>query len=288
VATKRTAKKKNNTPLGCLLGILFVILLSGILLYNKSKIEQNLKATGFYEKIWPKTTENNKDQEAPQEKPVAPSGPTERPIDSPQKQPQATPTIPQGTAATPQESVPKIETKPESSTKQITQPEKTPQIAPKEQVKSVTSVNKPKETPPQTKERTLYFMQLTEEGSLIRTKVSRSIAVSDSPLIDVIQTLLSGPSDTEKKQGLISVIPPGSRLLSAQVKDAIAYLNFNDAFQFNTYGMEGYTAQLKQIVWTATEFSTVKGVQFLIEGKRLTYLGGEGIRIDRPLTRESF
>jgi spore germination protein GerM len=104
----------------------------------------------------------------------------------------------------------------------------------------------------------------------------------------VIQSLLAGPTETEKKRGLISVIPPNSRLLSATVKDGIAYLNFNDAFQFNTYGVEGYTAQLKQIVWTATEFTTVQGIQILIEGKSPVYLGGEGIRIDKPLTRDSF
>jgi len=131
-------------------------------------------------------------------------------------------------------------------------------------------------------------MQLAEDGSLVRAKVSRAIKVSDSPLYDVIQSLLAGPTETEKKRGLISVIPPNSRLLSATVKDGIAYLNFNDAFQFNTYGVEGYTAQLKQIVWTATEFTTVQGIQILIEGKSPVYLGGEGIRIDKPLTRDSF
>jgi len=89
-------------------------------------------------------------------------------------------------------------------------------------------------------------MKLTEEGSLIRTKSSRSIRVSDSPLNDVLQSLLAGPTEAERNRGVISAIPPGSRLLSATVKDGIAYLNFNDAFQFNTYGVEGYTAQLNQ------------------------------------------
>ncbi|AEJ20853.1 Lipoprotein LpqB, GerMN domain protein [Gracilinema caldarium DSM 7334] len=288
VTAKRTKKKKNNAPLGCLAGIIFVILLSGLLLLNKTIIEKNLKNTGFFEKILPKTTEYNKDREAPQEKPSPPSGTTEKPIDSKQTQPQTTPTTPQAAPSRPQETIPKIETKPDTSTKQITQPEKTPQVAPKDRSKTVIPAGDPKETPPPTKERALYFMQITEDGSLIRTKVSRSIVVSDSPLVDVIQSLLSGPLDIEKKRGLISVIPSGSRLLSAQVKDGIAYLDFNDTFQFNTFGKEGYTAQLKQVVWTATEFPTVQGVQILIEGKRLTYLGGEGIRVDRPLTRTSF
>ncbi|MCA1950831.1 MAG: GerMN domain-containing protein, partial [Treponema sp.] len=167
------------------------------------------------------------------------------------------------------------------------QPQSTSQNGPKTIAPTATKPEKVPQTP-QTVERSLYFMKLAEDGSLVRTKVTRAIKTSDSPLLDAIQNLLSGPTDLEKKRGLISLIPPGSKILSATVKDGIAYLNFNDAFQFNSYGVEGYTAQLKQLVWTATEFTTVRAVQILIENKNPVYLGGEGIRIDKPLTRESF
>ncbi|MDR2865644.1 MAG: GerMN domain-containing protein, partial [Spirochaetaceae bacterium] len=43
---------------------------------------------------------------------------------------------------------------------------------------------------------------------------------------------------------------------------------------------------LRQIVWTATEFSSVHDVQILIEGRKIDFLG-EAIRIDRPLSRNS-
>ncbi|MDR3124205.1 MAG: GerMN domain-containing protein, partial [Treponema sp.] len=66
-----------------------------------------------------------------------------------------------------------------------------------------------------------------------------------------------------------------------------AYLSFSEDFQFNTYGVEGYIGQLRQIIWTATEFPNISDVQILIEGRRIDYLG-ERIAIGSPLGRDAF
>ncbi|GHT80637.1 hypothetical protein FACS1894130_12090 [Spirochaetia bacterium] len=139
-------------------------------------------------------------------------------------------------------------------------------------------------------ERALYFIRVDQgDGTILRIKVNRTLPVSDSPMVDVLNTLLQGPSDAEKRQGLISLIPPGTRILAASVRGSTAYISFSEEFEINnTHGMEGYKAQLQQIVWSVTEFSTVKDVQVLIEGRRMDYLGGEGIWIGSPLNRESF
>jgi spore germination protein GerM len=47
-------------------------------------------------------------------------------------------------------------------------------------------------------------------------------------------------------------------------------------------------AELKQVVYTATEFPTVENVQILVEGEISKYLGPEGVAIDKPLSRGSF
>ena len=65
-------------------------------------------------------------------------------------------------------------------------------------------------------------------------------------------------------------------------------LNFNDEFEFNTIGVEGYLGQLMQIVYTATAFPTVDSVQILISGEKKDYLGSEGVWIGSPLARSSF
>ena len=132
------------------------------------------------------------------------------------------------------------------------------------------------------RERALYFIYVDRGGSILREKVSRKLPVSDSPLSDALQAIIAGPNGDEKQKGLMSLIPPNTKILSATVRGDTAYINFSEDFQYNTYGVEGYAAQLRQVVFTATEFPNVKNVQILIEGRRVDYLG-EGIWIGSPL-----
>lgn len=136
------------------------------------------------------------------------------------------------------------------------------------------------------RERALYFMQVDPDGTIVRIRTVRNLAVTDSPMIDVLNNLLQGPSLEEISRGLISLIPQGTRLLAATVRGSTAYINFNENFLFNEYGVEGYAGQLRQIVWTVTEFSNIRDVQILIEGRRLDYLG-ESVWIGSPVGRES-
>ena len=134
----------------------------------------------------------------------------------------------------------------------------------------------------------LFFAQVDADGNVNRKSVVRQIPKSDSPLSDTIKALLAGPQSSEK---CMTLIPHGTRLLSASVRNGIAALNFSEAFEFNEIGADGYRAQLMQIVFTATEFATVESVQFLIEGQRKDYIGsGEDVWmwIGSPYTRSSF
>jgi spore germination protein GerM len=121
-------------------------------------------------------------------------------------------------------------------------------------------------------------------GYISRVQANRRLPVSDSPLADVIQALIAGPSAEERSKGLISLIPPATKLLSASVRGNTAYVSFNEEFQYNTYGVEGYAGQLRQIVFTVTEFPNVAEVQILIEGRRIDYLG-EGVWVGSPVSR---
>ena len=134
----------------------------------------------------------------------------------------------------------------------------------------------------------LYFVKVDDDGVITRHEVKRSIPASDSPLKDTISALLKGPNDDEMGKGLMTLIPAESRILSVRVRDSIAYINFNEAFMYNKYGIEGYAGQLRQIVYSATTFPTVKYVQFLIEGRIVDYLGGEGIFVGKPVSRTTF
>lgn len=144
---------------------------------------------------------------------------------------------------------------------------------------------RPPPPPPIVRDRPLYFIQVDRGGTILRSKVTRTIPSSDAPLLDVLQSLLAGPTPEEQGQGLISLIPAGTKVLSVMVREGTAYISMSEEFQYNTYGVEGYAAQLQQIIWTVTEFPNVKEVQMLVEGRRVDYLG-EGIWIGSPISRE--
>jgi len=143
----------------------------------------------------------------------------------------------------------------------------------------------PVERPAETRERGIFLVQVEDDGAELRlTRVSRTLEVSNTPLIDTLNALLMGPNAGESARGMVSLIPANTRILSARVEGHTAYINFNEYFQFNPQGSEGFASQIQQIVWTATEFPNVRDVQMLIEGNRVDFLHG-GIRIGSPIGR---
>ncbi|MCR4789649.1 MAG: GerMN domain-containing protein [Treponemataceae bacterium] len=134
----------------------------------------------------------------------------------------------------------------------------------------------------------LCFVQIDADGSILRRESLRKVSKNDSPLTTALNLLLAGPDKEEKDKGYISVIPASSKLLGAKISNKTAILNFNEDFTYNSYGVQGQIAQLMQIVYTATSFATIDNVQFLINGEKIEYLGGEGVWIGSPLSRFSF
>jgi spore germination protein GerM len=134
----------------------------------------------------------------------------------------------------------------------------------------------------------LWFIEVDADGSIARREVQRTLPKTDSPLTTAIQDLLKGPSISELDKRYMNLIPEGTKLRSVLIIDGVATLDFSEEFEYNKYGVEGYRGQLEQIVYTATAFPTVDKVLFLIDGELRQFIGGEGIRIDLPLSRESF
>jgi len=274
---KKSSKKKNSTlfAAACVLLGLLVILI--IFLVKKDQIFTNLKETAFFDRVFGATpTAIEKHEPA---------------------EPKKTETIPLKN----DEVTIKIETEKTPAPK-YSEPEPTAEVPkPVETVKPAESA-KPAEKKPEepkkeaakpaatgTSELQLCFVNIDGDGSVVRQVIKRKVPKSDSPLTTAINLLLKGPDSTiSGERNLMSLIPAGTKLLSAKVQGGVAYLNFNEAFEINTYGVEGYIHQLEQIVYTATAFSTVNSVQFLIEGEKRDYLGSEGVLIASPLSRSSF
>jgi len=144
------------------------------------------------------------------------------------------------------------------------------------------------ENPDPPKKATLYWIKVSDDGQIHLQKAVRQIRMGDSPMSSAIRALLRGPNADELNASIQTLVPTGTQLLSAYVQNRVAFLNFSEEFQFNTLGTEGLKAQLRQIVFTATEFETVESVQILINGKHVQYLGGDGFFVGKPIGRNAF
>lgn len=134
----------------------------------------------------------------------------------------------------------------------------------------------------------LYFLKLSPEGRLEPSAFIRELPAGSTPLAATIKALLLGPTLQDKAQGALSMIPQGTKLLSLRIKDKVALVSLSAEFEHNPSGLEGIAGQLRELVWTATQFGTVDGVQILIEGQYRDFLGdNEGIFLSEPLTRAS-
>ena len=131
----------------------------------------------------------------------------------------------------------------------------------------------------------LYFLKLSPEGRLEPASFARELPAVTTPLSATLKALLLGPTLQDKAQGALTLIPEGTKLLSVRLKDKTALVSLSEEFERNTSGMEGLAGQLRQIVWTATQFETVDNVQFLINGQYRESLGEGGLSISAPLTR---
>ncbi len=133
----------------------------------------------------------------------------------------------------------------------------------------------------------LYFVRISETGKPELIPVERRISYRTAPLTETLKELLHGPTPAEKERGISSLIPLGTEIKSVNIRDGIVHIDLGESFRFNPLGAEGYHAQVRQIVFTVTEFPGIQGVQFLVEGRKLDYLSPEGVYIGKPLSRES-
>jgi spore germination protein GerM len=99
----------------------------------------------------------------------------------------------------------------------------------------------------------------------------------------VLKDTLNALIQYRQESDLLNLIPLQSVVRDVRIRNGVAQIDFNDAFQYNTYGVTGYTVQIYQVVHTATQFSSVKAVTFLVNGRVLRALGGEGYMVANPV-----
>jgi hypothetical protein len=131
----------------------------------------------------------------------------------------------------------------------------------------------------------VYFLRDEKVGA-----AGRSVPQTGTPAKAAREALLQGPSTSDADAGLLTVIPTGTTLHNVTIEGGVATVDLSASFGSGggSLSMQGRVAQ---VVYTLTQFPTVTGVSFELDGAPITTLGGEGVVLDHPQTRadwESF
>ena len=130
-----------------------------------------------------------------------------------------------------------------------------------------------------------YQVWFTRDESLF--VVSRTQQATPRIGSAALEALLAGPDTREQAAAVGSQIPSGTQLLGLSVDNAVATVDLTSEFESGG-GSASMNMRIAQVVYTLTQFPTVKGVLFELDGRRVDVLGGEGVIVDQPVTRKDF
>jgi hypothetical protein len=102
-----------------------------------------------------------------------------------------------------------------------------------------------------------------------------------------VNALLAGPTRVEQASGISSAIPLGTRLLGVSVRNGVGTVDLTSEFESGG-GSLWMQMRLGQVVYTLTQFQTVKAVRFELDGRPVNVFSGEGIVLDHPVGRSDY
>jgi hypothetical protein len=119
--------------------------------------------------------------------------------------------------------------------------------------------------------------------------VLRQVPTSQAVATAAMIALLAGPSPSEAASdpGIRTVIPAGTRLLGLSITAGVATVNLSAEFESGG-GSTSIFGRLAQVVYTLTQFPTIKTVLFLLDGRAVSVFSGEGVILDHAVGRDDY
>lgn len=114
--------------------------------------------------------------------------------------------------------------------------------------------------------------------------VDRSVP-DEAELADLVELLVTGPTEVERSLGITTAVPPGAVAAvssgggAAQVELATSFGDIRSGDQILALG---------QIVYTLTNQPGIGGVEFTLDGTPVEVPLADGSRSDGPLSRDDF
>jgi hypothetical protein len=117
--------------------------------------------------------------------------------------------------------------------------------------------------------------------------VHRAIPATEGIGAAAVNELLAGPESIESAADVSTAVPDGTRLLGLNIANGLATVDLSSEFESGG-GSLSMQMRLAQVVYTLTQFPTVKRVQFQLDGEPVRVFSGEGIVLDKPVTRGDY
>jgi len=111
-----------------------------------------------------------------------------------------------------------------------------------------------------------YFWLAGGAGSAGLVPTLHEVAGTKAVATAAVKSLISGPTPMESQRGVTSRIPAGTQLLGLTVDNGVATVDLSSEFDSGG-GADAVQTRRAQVVYTLTQFPSVKGVSLRIEGE---------------------
>jgi germination protein M len=125
------------------------------------------------------------------------------------------------------------------------------------------------------------------QGSAGLVAVLRTVPATKAVATAAVTAALAGPTAGETARSMSTAIPAGSQLLDLSIANGVATVNQSSEFESGG-GSASVLTRLGQVVYTVTQFPSVKSVQFQIEGWAANAFSGQGVVLDKPVGRADY
>jgi len=132
-----------------------------------------------------------------------------------------------------------------------------------------------------------YFDFGGDPGSAGLVAVLRTVPASKAIATAAVNAVLAGPNPGETARSISTAIPVGSQLLDLTIANGVATVNLSSEFESGG-SSESILTRLGQVVYSVTQFPSVKSVLFEIEGQTASAFSSKGVVLDKPVGRADY
>jgi hypothetical protein len=127
------------------------------------------------------------------------------------------------------------------------------------------------------------YLARGEHVAPVRRLVPHTSALARASLV----ALLHGPTALERRSGYSSAIPPGTALRDLSLAHGLLTVDLSKRYQTGG-GSLSMQLRVAQVVFTATQFPSVRRVAFRLDGRPVEAIGGEGVVVEPSVGRAVF